>query len=161
MSASIRAHANLNLYLAEQAISALDRDLLAGIWGEHAGLVASELAIQRLQLAYRCHLADLCEQKLEQQRPPTAAAALDALAALNEFIPEIVELAEKESTQRWLSQLLAENFLPNSGPELHSTPAELIARSEDRSLGNAKALGQVLAELKELFVRHRDSQQEY
>ncbi len=161
MSASIRAHANLNLYLAEQAISALDQDLLVGIWGEHAELVASDLAIQRLQLAYRCHLGDLCEQKLGQQRPQTAATALDALAALNESIPEVVELAEKEETQWWLSQLLAENFLPSAGPEQHGAPAELIARSEDRSLGNAETLRQVLAELKELIARHRDSQQEY
>lgn len=162
MAASVRAHANLNLFLAERALSGVNEGAFDAFWGEHGDLVAMDTAIFRLQVAYRCHLADLCEQKQLALRPRTAAEASDLIAGQNEFVPEILELAEREQTQDWLSALLGEDFLPSLVPTQSGGGIDVIARSEDsNSLRNRQTLETIAAELKELFVRHRDTQQEY
>lgn len=161
MAASVRAHANLNLFLAERALSGMSEGAFDAFWGEHSDLLAMDTAIFRLQVAYRCHLADLCEQKQLALRPRTAAEASDLIAAHKEFVPEILELAEREQRQDWLSDLLNEDFLPSSPQAQSGGGIDVIARSEGRSLRNRQSLETIVAELKELFVRHRDTQQEY
>lgn len=162
MAASVRAHANLNLFLAERAISGLDGGAFDAFWGEHSQLLALDTALFRLQLAYRCHLADLCEQKQINLRPRSAAEACEVIAGHNEFVPEMLELAERERGQTWLQGLLSEDFLPPLSAVSSSEGMDLIARSdESSSLRNPQTLGVIAAELKELFVRHRDTQQEY
>lgn len=137
-----------------------------GFWGEHAELLALDTALFRLQLAYRCHLADLCEQRQLSLRPCTAVEAGEATSAQGEFVPEIQELIEREQNEGWLGQLLAENFLPGSsavaGSVLPGGDVNVIARSESsKNIRNPELLGQVIVELKALFVRHRETQQEY
>lgn len=164
MGASIRAHANLNLFLAERAIAGLEAGAFNEFLGEHADKFAVDSAVFRLQLAYRCHLADLCEQKQLALRPHSAAEASVSLGKRNEFVPEILELAESEETIPWLGQLLAVDFLPAAAVVGTSgNNADLIARSADESasLRNPQTLAWIVTELKELFARHRDTQQEY
>lgn len=163
VSASIRAHANLNLFLAERAIAGLEAGNFTEFLGEHADLFAIDAAVFRLQLAYRCHLADLCEQKQLTLRPRSAAEASVLIGERDEFVPEILELAEKEETVPWLGQLLAVDFLPTAVVGSSGDNADVIVRSTDEgsSIRNPQALSRIVTELKELFARHRDTQQEY
>ncbi len=167
MAASVRAHANLNLFLAEKAIAGFKSGAFEDFWGEHAEMLALDTALFRLQLAYRCHLTDICEQRqITTLRPRNAAEAAEAIAKQNEVVPEIQELAEREKILPWLSLLLSENFLP--GAEAVKASAsdtenlDMIARSDggDR-IRSPQMLDLMLTELKELIVRHRETQQEY
>ncbi len=167
MAASVRAHANLNLFLAEKAIAGFKSGAFEAFWGEHAEMLALDTALFRLQLAYRCHLADLCEQRqLTSLRPHNAAQASEAIAKQKEVVPEIQELAEREQNLPWLGFLLAEDFLPAAEAVKASASGsenfELIARSDggDR-IRSPQMLDLMLTELKELIVRHRETQQEY
>lgn len=165
MGASVRAHANLNLFLAKRALACRDSDEFIVCWGEHSELVACDLAVFRLQLAYRCHLADLCEQRQLSLRPMSAEQACRELLDSEHSIPEMRELAEREQTQHWLKELLAEDFLPESevGDARDTEPLDVIARSEmgDSLRQDAAQMTFVISELEALFARHRDTQQEY
>ena len=161
MAASVRAHANLNLYLAERAIAALESGAFNAFWGDHADLMAADTALFRLQLAYRSHLADVCEQKQLTLRPRSAADARALIEARAEFIPEILELAEREQSQSWLSRLVSEDFLPSPADTESAGGVELIARSDGGGdLRHPQTLAAIAAELKEVFARHRETQQE-
>ena len=161
MPASVRAHANLQLFLARKCIERLAQDA-DPFWGEHAETIDRDHAVFHLQLAYRCHLADLCEQGQQELRPLSAEQALGLLQ--DEKIPEIVELAEKEVHQEWLAALLAENFMPGSGP---GGGVETVSRNDlipvmtPDALSGPAALAAIADELTSLFIRHRDTQQEY
>ena len=164
MAASVRAHANLNLFLARRALACRDSEEFVACWGEHSELVACDLAIFRLQLAYRCHLADLCEQRQLSLRPRSAEQACRELLARDSLIPEMRELAEREQSQHWLKDLLAEDFLPRAEAD-GATGAEaldVIARSQAHGQRqDVEQLTVVIGELEALFARHRDTQQEY
>ena len=160
--ASVRAHTNLNLFLAERALDGLETGAFQTHWGEHSELLALDTAVFRLQVAYRSHLADLCEQKQLTLRPQSAVEAKALIEAQNEFVPEILELVEREQTQSWLSALLEEDFLPAAAVVGTVDGVDLIARSDDLdSLRSPETLRAIAAELKALFVRHRETQQEY
>lgn len=158
MGASVRAHANLQLFLARKCIERLEQPA-DPFWGEHAETVDRDHAIFHLQLAYRCHLADLCEQRHKTLRPLTAAEAVHMLQG--EHIPEIAELAEKEELQEWLKALVAENFLPGTEGAGVMNSDDLIPVSAPSLLSGAGSLSQIADEMASLFTRHRDTQQEY
>lgn len=165
MAASVRAHANLNLFLARRTLVCRESEEFVACWGEHSELVACDLAIFRLQLAYRCHLADLCEQRQLSLKPMSAEQACRKLLDREHSIPEMQELAEREQTQGWLKELLAEDFLPESemGGSDGAQLQDVIARSEVGA-GLRQDVAQmtfVISELEALFARHRDTQQEY
>ncbi|MBB3046490.1 hypothetical protein FHR99_000726 [Litorivivens lipolytica] len=158
MAASVRAHANLQLFLARKCIERLEQPA-DPFWGEHAETVDRDHAVFHLQLAYRGHLADLCEQRQRTLRPVTAAQAVAMLQG--EPIPEIAELAEKEELQDWLKALVSENFLPGVETASLVNNSDLIPVSSPNALSGARALSQIADELASLFARHRDTQQEY
>ncbi|MAY34753.1 MAG: hypothetical protein CMN84_01500 [Spongiibacteraceae bacterium] len=159
MAASVRAHANLQLFLARKCIERLGLDP-DPFWGEHGEMIERDHAIFHLQLAYRCHLADLCEQQQQTLRPSSARQALELLQG--EQIPEIAELAEKESHQEWLSALLDENFMPAAAGGVGLVDRnDLIPVTVPNALSGQSALSGIADELASLFARHRDTQQEY
>lgn len=159
MAASVRAHANLELFLARKCIARFSQPL-DPYWGEHSDTVDRHHAIFHLQLAYRCHLADLCEQREISLRPVSAQHGCADLERMGQTIPEMVELAEREVHQPWLQNLLAEDFLPLA-VSTASAADDVIAVSTAGRVWDETTLNSVADELQSLFDRHRDGQQEY
>lgn len=162
MAASVRAHANLHLFLARKCIARLDLPL-DDYWGEHSDTIDRQHAVFHLQIAYRCHLADLCEQREIMLRPVSARHGCAELKRQGRVIPEMTELEEREAHQEWLKSLLLEDFLPGIvGNTAASADSNVIAvGTESGTTWDSGRLGAIADELQSLFDRHRDTQQEY
>lgn len=161
MVASVRAHANLQLFLARKCIARLDLPL-DDYWGEHSDTIDRHHAVFHLQVAYRCHLADLCEQREIPLRPLSARHGCTELNRLGQTIPEMSELEERETHQTWLKSLLAEDFLPVAGGAATPVDSNVIAvGGASESSWDSARLTTIADELQSLFDRHRDTQQEY
>ncbi len=163
MAAGFRSQANLQLLLAEKFLSQWRRGGDSDAWGDLLAQAMAEAALFRLQLAYRCHLADLLEQ---QQLPGRFQSATEALAGLGDQqsrVPELNELQDREHYDDWLRRLLNHEFLPESAPLSAPMSSDMLAveRAGAPSLPTLPELADSLESLRALITRHRDTYFEY